>query len=94
MTHICVSHLTIIGSDNGLSPGQREAIIWNNVGILSIEPFGTNFSEILIEINIFPLEKIHLKMSSENWQPFCLGLNVFSAYLVYVLRQNKSSLLL
>ena len=26
-THICVSKLTIIGSDNGLSPGRRQAII-------------------------------------------------------------------
>ena len=30
MTHICVSKLTIIGSDNGLSPGRRQAIIWTN----------------------------------------------------------------
>ena len=29
MTHICVSKLTIIGSDNGLPPGRRQAIIWN-----------------------------------------------------------------
>ena len=27
MTHICVGNLTIIGSDNGLSPGRRQAII-------------------------------------------------------------------
>ena len=27
---------TIIGSDNGLSPGQRQAIIWSNDGLLSI----------------------------------------------------------
>ena len=47
--HICVSRLTIIGSDNGLSPGRRQAIIWTNVGTLFIEPLGTNFSEILIE---------------------------------------------
>ena len=26
VTHICVSKLTIIGSDNGLSPGGRQAI--------------------------------------------------------------------
>ena len=36
VTHICVSKLTIIGSDNGLSPGRRQAIIWTNVGILLI----------------------------------------------------------
>ena len=28
----------IIGSDNGLSPGQRQAIIWTNAGILLIGP--------------------------------------------------------
>ena len=48
--HICVNKLTIIGSDNGLSPGQCQAIIWTNAGILLIGPLGTNFSEILIEI--------------------------------------------
>ena len=33
VTHICVGNLTIIGSDNGLSPGRRQAITWTNVGI-------------------------------------------------------------
>ena len=46
VTHICVSKLASIGSDNGLSPGRRQAIIWTNDGILLIEPLGTNFSEI------------------------------------------------
>ena len=45
VTHICVGKLTIIGSENGLSPGRRQAIIWTNAGILLIEPLGTNFSE-------------------------------------------------
>ena len=40
----------MISSDNGLLPGQRQAIIWNNAGILLIGPLGTNLSEILIEI--------------------------------------------
>ena len=54
MTHICVSKLTIIGSDNGLLPDQRQAIIWTNTGLLLIGPLGTNHSEILIEnYNIF-----------------------------------------
>ena len=48
MTHICVSKLTIIGSDNGLSPDRRHAIIWTNAELLLIGPWGTNFSEILI----------------------------------------------
>ena len=77
-THICVSKLTIIGSDNGLSPGRRQAIIWTNAGILLIGPLGTNFSEILIEIHTFSSKKTHLNMSSGKWRPFCLGLNVLS----------------
>ena len=76
VTHRCVGNLTIIGSDNGLSPGRRQAITWTNVWILSIGPLGTNFSEILIEIHTFSFKKIHLKMSSGKWRPFCLGLNV------------------
>ena len=74
--HICIGKLTIIGSDNGLSPERRQAIIWTNAGILLIGPLGTNFSEILIEIQTFSLKKIHLKMSSANCCSFRLGLNV------------------
>ena len=81
LTHICVGNLTIIGSDNGLSPGRRQAITWTNVGILLIGPLGTNFSEILIEIHTFSFKKIHLKMSSGKWWPFCLGLNVLKSEL-------------
>ena len=76
VTHICVSKFTIIGSDNGLSPGRHQAIIWTNAGILLIGPLGTNFSEISITIQTFSLKKRHLKMSSGKCRPFCLGLNV------------------
>ena len=62
-----------IGSDNGLSPGRRQAIIWASVGILLIGPLVINFSEILIKINTFSLKKMHLKMSSAKLQPFCPG---------------------
>ena len=48
-----VGKLTIIGSDNGLSPGRRQAIIWTNAGILFIGPSGTNFGEILMAIETF-----------------------------------------
>ena len=75
VTHICVSKLTIIGSDNGLSPGRRQAIIWTNAGLLLIEPLGTNFSEISIGIQRFSFKEMHLNMSSAKWRPFCLGLN-------------------
>ena len=76
VTHICVGNLTIIGSDNGLSPGRRQAIIWTNAGLLLIGPLGTYFSEILIQIQQFSLKKIDWKMSSGKWRPSCLGLNV------------------
>ena len=78
VTHICVSKITIIGSDNGLSPGRRQVIIWTNVGILLIGPCGTNFHEILIESQTFSFKKMHFKMSSGKWRPFCLGLNVLN----------------
>ena len=76
VTHICVSKLSIIGSDNGLSPDRRQAIIWTNAGILLIGPLGTNFSEISIEILTFSFKKMRLKVSSAKRWPFCLGLNV------------------
>ena len=56
MTHICVRNLTIIVSDNSLAP--------TNVGLLLIEPLGTNFSEILIKIHTFSFKEMHLKQSS------------------------------
>ena len=76
VTHICVSKLTIIDSDNGLSPDRRQAIIWINAGILLIGPLGTNFSEILIEILTFSSKKMRLKVSCVKQRPSCLGLNV------------------
>ena len=78
VTHICVGKLTSIGSDNGLSLEQRQAIIWTNAGILLIGSLGTNFSEILIEILKVSFKKMHLKVSSAKWRPFCLGLNVLN----------------
>ena len=47
VTHICISKHTNIGSDNGLSPGRHQAIIWTSAGILLIGPLGTNIIEIL-----------------------------------------------
>ena len=75
-THVCVGKLTIIGSDNGLSPGRRQAIIWTIAGILLIGSLGTNFCEILIRIQTFSFTKMHLNMSSAKWRPSCLGLSV------------------
>ena len=78
VTHICVSNLTIIGPDNGLSSDRRQAIIWTNDGIFLVGPLGTNFSEILIKISTFSFNKMRLKVSSVKQRPFCLGLNVLN----------------
>ena len=81
VTHICVSKLTIIASDNNFSPGRRRAIIWTNDGIVLIGPLGTTLNEILIEIHTFSFKKMHSKMSSAKWRPFCLGPNVLTIYV-------------
>ena len=47
---------------------DAQTVVWTNVGIL--EPWEYTFS----------FKKRHLKMSSEKWWPFCLGLNVLKSY--------------
>ena len=81
VTHICVKKLTIIVSDNGLSPGRRQAIIWTNAGILLIRTSGTNFSEILDEIHSFSFSKMRLKLSSAKWHLFGLGFNELKRWI-------------
>ena len=54
MMYISVINLTIIDSDKGLSPGQRQAIIWTNVGILLIGPLEEIFNQ---KLYIFIKEK-------------------------------------
>ena len=77
LTHLPQCHIYVsvkwvsIGSDNGLSPDWRQDIFWTNAGILLIGPLGTNFSEIWIKIQNFSFMKMHLKMSSGKWRPFC-----------------------
>ena len=78
MMHICIGNLTIIGSDNGLSPGCHQAIIWTSAGILLIKPLGMSFSKILLEIITFSFKKLHLKVLPAKQQPYCLSLNVLN----------------
>ena len=82
VTHICVSTLTIIGSDNGLSPDRRQTIVWTNAGLLLIGLWGTNFSEILIEILASSFKKMRFKVTSAKRRPFCLGLDVLKSSLL------------
>ena len=89
VSHICVRNLTIIVSDNGLSPGWRYAIIWTNAGLLLIGPLGTNFSEILIEIQTSSFKKMHLKVWLQNGVHFAFasmcqfGLSTGTLWYVY-----------
>ena len=86
VTHICVSRLTITGSDNDLSPGQSQAIIWTNAGILLIGPV-TNFSENLIEILTSSFTKMRLNVSSAKMaailpRPQCVKLKVMQRHSI------------
>ena len=47
VTHICISKLTITGSDNGLSSGPHQATIWTNAGILLNGPMGTKLRRLV-----------------------------------------------
>ena len=89
--HVWVSKLTIIGSDNGLLPGWRQAIILTNAGIWLIRPLETRFRDILIKIHTFSFTK----NAFENvvWKiPFCLGLNELTMELhAQLLKQSKGA---
>ena len=85
--HICVSKRTIIGSDDGSSPGRRQAIIWAKAGILLTGPSGTIFSEnlnrnsyIFIHKNAF--ENVVWKKVAMLSRPQCVKSN--SIYLLMV----------
>ena len=81
LTHwVRVTHICVDGSDNGLSPVRRQAIIWTIAGILLIGPSRTSFSEILIRIQTLSFKKLHLKTSSAKWRLFCLGFNVLKPH--------------
>ena len=68
-----------IGSDNGLSPFRRQTIIWTNAGLLFIRPKGTNFSEIVIKVQIFSFTKMHLKI----WYMKCQNLKILKNRIIW-----------
>ena len=73
VTHICISKLTAIASDNGLSPGRRQAIIWTNAGILLIGPLGTKFNEFFLS------KFIHFHSRKSIWKCQENGVHFVSA---------------
>ena len=57
---------------------RHQAITWTNADFLPFRPPGTYFSEISFKILTFSFKKMHLKMSSAKWRPFCSGFIVLS----------------
>ena len=57
---------SIIGSDNGLSLVQCQAIIWTSVGILFIRYLWMYFSELWIKTLHFSYNKMNLKCCLQN----------------------------
>ena len=81
---------TTTGSDNGLSPGRRQAIILTNAGILLTGPLATKLSEILFQIRMFSFKKMHLKMSPGKWRPpFSASIVKWFAYWSRALMGDK-----
>ena len=73
VTHICVSKLTIIGSDNGLLAAWYQTIILTNAVILLIASQEKIFREISTEDHTFSFTHMHLIMSSARQWPFFLS---------------------
>ena len=67
--HICVIKLTMTGSDNGLSPGRRQAIMktqcWNSVNLTPRNKLQWNYNRYTYKH--FHL-KIHLKKSIRKYR--------------------------
>ena len=85
VTHICIDNLTIIGSDNGLSPGRLYLNqCWNIVNWTVMNKLQWNFnvnSYILIQENAF--ENVGCEMASILSRPQCVNtLLLFNEYTV------------
>ena len=81
-THICVSKLNIIASDNGLSSCRCQSIIWTNARILFIEPLETNFIEILNQNSFIFIPANAFEAVAGKCRPSFLSLSVLKAVKV------------
>ena len=95
VTHICVSKLTVIGSDNGLSPDRRQAIIWTNGELLLIAPLGKKLrwnlnlnlnSHIFIQENSF--ECVVYETTAILSPPQCVKRQTYASL---VTKRNKNT---
>ena len=69
-------NLANIGLDNGMTPVRHQATFWINITLLSMGSLATNISEIGIKLPQFLSAKMNLKMSSSQYRPFHLRLNM------------------
>ena len=83
VTHICVSKLTTIGSDNGLSLDRCQAIVWINAWILLIGPRGINSSKIFVEIVTFSFKKMCWKYRLRNGDHFVSASMLFNRSVLH-----------
>ena len=65
VTYIYFSNVIIIGSDNGLSPGWHQAIIWTNAGTLLTGPLEINFKIKKKKIHTFSFKK-HIEAKTKG----------------------------
>ena len=74
------AYKAIIGSDSGLSPILRQFLLGANVGLLTNLTPREIFNDTLIETQkcSFWKKKMHRKVLSVEWQPFCLRLKVLT----------------
>ena len=93
VTHICVCKLTIFGSDNGMSPGRRQAIIWTNARVLLIGPWEQTLMKFFYRnLHIFiqenPFQNMVWNVASILSRPQC----VYIYYFLYIRRDSSSSI--
>ena len=90
VTHVCVSKIIIFGSDNGLSPGRRQAIILTNAAILLIGLLGTNLSEFFLsKFKHFHSRKCIWKCRLRNF--VCFFRNILCVMFFNVYRADNIS---
>ena len=77
------AYKAIIGSDSGLSPILRQFLLEANVGLLTNLTPREIFNDTLIETQkcSFWKKKMHRKVLSVEWQPFCLRLKSVDSLL-------------
>ena len=65
MTHICISKLNTVGSDNGLSPGRHQAIILTNVLSFVNEIISGRSPDILKKYSILKNNRYDMRRIAE-----------------------------